>query len=217
MTAFYSADPRHVADMTMDFAELERRGDATDAEAADMFEMLIAARDVDAAKDFATRHPKVLQEPLPDFHEASHLTEKAPTEWIVSNDRRELLRQTVDLDQPAEILVIGHPMCHFSQDAARDIQSDPVLHDMLRTHGKWLSPPDGKLNFTVFQQWNHEHPDQTMSIAYRMSEWPLVDYWGTPTFYFLREGKVVDKVTGWPKEGNREALIAGARKIGLQN
>ena len=43
----------------------------------------------------------------------------------------------------------------------------------------------------------------------------MIDYWGTPTFYFLQNGVVRAKVTGWPKEGRRAELLAALRQVGL--
>jgi hypothetical protein len=52
-----------------------------------------------------------------------------------------------------------------------------------------------------------------MTTVYRESERPEIDSWNMPTFYFLREGRVVAKVSPW--QGQREAVLAGFRKLGL--
>jgi hypothetical protein len=58
-----------------------------------------------------------------------------------------------------------------------------------------------------FQRWNHEHPAMQHTIAYRNDEWPMIDWWGTPTFYFIKDGAVIAKFVGWPKEGRRAELL----------
>jgi hypothetical protein len=54
-----------------------------------------------------------------------------------------------------------------------------------------------------------------MTIAYAGDDWPEVRIWQTPTFIFLKDGKVTGKVIGWPKEGNSEALRREMLKLGL--
>ena len=51
-----------------------------------------------------------------------------------------------------------------------------------------------------------------------MRDWPQFDSWATPVFYFMREGRVVATVTGWPKEGRaRELHQAFARMDGRED
>src|SRR5690606_11218375 len=89
----------------------------------------------------------------------------------------------IDMDTLPRILVIGHPLCHFTQDAARAIESDPALRTLFVEHAKWLAPQDNTTDFTVFRQWNTEHPDVPTTIAYRAAGFPMIDNWSTPTFY----------------------------------
>jgi hypothetical protein len=43
----------------------------------------------------------------------------------------------------------------------------------------------------------------------------VIDSWGTPTFYVLKDGAVTAKVDGWPKAGRRRELLAALHKVGL--
>ena len=74
----------------------------------------------------------------------------SPTELVVDPEARVLLRRSVDL-QPAQVLVVSHPECHFSQDAIRDIEADPVLREAF-VNAKWLGPQHNNLKFDAFQR-----------------------------------------------------------------
>lgn len=154
-------------------------------------------------------------EVLPELHEAPDLIAGHPTEWAVDPNKHELLRRSVDLHQSTQVVIISHPLCHFSQAAMHDIQADPVLSKIFEANARWLIPQGNHLDFGVVQQWNREHPGQQAALAFRRDEWPMIDSWATPTFYFLKNGVVNAKVEGWPKEGRRSELLTALRQVGL--
>jgi hypothetical protein len=215
LTAFYTADGKHVRDMVSFLNGLERRGLATKSHYVQMYEAFIKVRMLAEARELANRHPLPELEPLPELREAADLVAGQPTEWAVDPSRRELLRRSVDLHRPAQVVIVSHPLCHFSQAAVQDIQADPVLDKVFREHARWLAPQDAHLNFDIVQRWNREHPERETTLTVRREEWPMIDSWSTPTFYFLENGAVSAKVEGWPKGGRRPELLAALRQVGL--
>jgi hypothetical protein len=122
-----------------------------------MYEAFIGARMLIEARALAGQHPMPELQALPKLHEATDLVPGHPTEWAVNPNKRELLRRSADL-QPVQVVVVSHPLCHFSQHAMRDIQSDPVLREVFLKHAKWLVPQSNRLDFDVIQQWNRRTP-----------------------------------------------------------
>jgi hypothetical protein len=212
---FYTADPNVVHDMALAFAEMQRRDITKKFDYQQMYAALIGARMLTEAGGFFAHYHGMDLDALPTFREASGIKAGEPTEWIVNPVAPELLRQPFAIDASAQVLVVGHPLCHFSQNAVRDIFADPQLGAVFAEHAHWLAPPDQHLKVELFQQWNHDHPNAAMTIAYKQSEWPLLDYWGTPTFYFFRDGSLITKVVGWPAEGRRDELRDALQQIGL--
>lgn len=203
-------------DLVRVLAALEARGLAEPAHYHAAQEGLLAARLLDEAQAFTREHAAQGLAPLPTFVTAPGLAVDAPSEWAVHPQRHELLRRPVSGLPSTGIVVVGHPFCHFTQDAVRDIEADPLLAGLFAAHAKWIAPQSGRMrDVAAIQQWNRDHPDGAMTLAYRESDWPAIDYWGTPTFYFLRDGQVVEQVTGWPTEGRRAELLAGLRELGL--
>lgn len=81
----------------------------------------------------------------------------------------------------------------------------------------WLAPPFDSLTDGVIEEWNRENPDFAFRYVEYKSDWTQINYWGTPSFYFMKDGRLVKKVVRWPKDarGQRmEALRAGLRAIG---
>jgi hypothetical protein len=215
LTAFYTIDESHIRDMVSFLATLEDQGAASKSHYMHMHEAFIKARMLTEAREFARRHPLPELEVLPELREAADLVAGRPTEWAVAPNKHELLRRSVDLHQPAQVVIVSHPSCHFSQAATQDIQSDPVLGKIFSAHARWLAPQDARVDFDVLQRSNREHPEQETTLAFRREEWPMIDSWNTPTFYFFKNGALSAKVEGWPKGGRRSELLAALQQIGL--
>jgi len=215
LAVFYTHDQGHVLDMVSFLNGLQERGLASKNHYVQMYEAFIGARMLTEAQALARQHPMPELEVLPELHEAAGVVPGHPTEWVVNPSERELLRRNVDLHQSAQVVIVSHPLCHFSKAAMRDIQADPVLSEVLRAHATWLAPQDNHINFDVVQKWNQGHPGQEIALAFRRDDWPMIDSWATPTFYFLKNGEVTAKVEGWPKEGHRSELLAALRGVGL--
>ncbi len=214
MANFYTFDARYLDDMQLDLAELQKRGGATQANYDEMYYSFIATRQFSRARAFARAHPRLALVRIPEFRDVSDAGSSGPTAMIVSPDGRVLSRRSVNLHKPAQIVVITTPFCHFSQRAIPNIESDTTLGQAFRDHATWLVPPV-RGGFDDVEQWNREHPHEAMQIAYKFQEWPMFDRWETPTFYFLKRGKVVAQVVGWPRQGRKREVKAALRRVGL--
>lgn len=212
-SAFHAQRDRDVDMLAWAFAELEARKAAGEKHVRDVAGALVAARRFDEARELAGRYASLTGlEALPRVHGGNQTD--GPSVLAVMDDGS-LTRESLDLGTAAQILVVAHPLCHFSRNAVAAIEGDPALRGIFLGHSRWLAPVDRKLHVDVLRNWNTTHPIARHSIAYRRQEWPGVDSWNTPTFYFLRDGKVVARVDGWPHEGHRQELLEAAAAIGL--
>ena len=215
IASFYTVDPVITQDQIAALADLERRGTVSDADTKDTYRALVATRDFAAADRFKKTR-KISNLPgLPTFHsELGPGFKEGPTELVVEKAGSVLTRRPAAIRPGIDIFVVAHPLCHFTQAAIRDLEADPALRQLFARHSKWIAPQARETDFTVFDEWNKAHPDMVMTVAYKRQEWPALNDWATPVFYFMRDGKVVAKVAGWPKEGRKQELWQAAAKIG---
>lgn len=212
---FYTYDSKYARDMQLDFNELQSRGLASQGQSNEMYDALVGSRMFSAARTLARTHPTANMPRVPEFHDSSDRIKSGPTEMLLSRDGRRLLRRSVNLRMPGQIIIVASPLCHFCQRAIRDIESDPGLREVFRNHTTWLVPPDASTSFYIIEQWNREHPHEVMKLAYKLQEWPMFDRWETPTFYFLGRNKVLAQVVGWPREGRKAEVRTALTRIGL--
>lgn len=212
-----TSQPNNLADMRSDFAELARRRRVDRPHASKLYDMLVTSHHADEARALLVAHPLIERSPAPIMRTATRIRDGQPSLWIATpgTRKRELVRFRFNIHAPAQVVVLASTGCHFSRNAARDIEADPVLRELFRDHAQWVAPADEITAFDAVQAWNQAHPALRLGIAYDDAALPMVERFETPTFYFLSHGRVVDKVVGWPDEGNLEAIRLGLRKIDL--
>lgn len=114
------------------------------------------------------------------------------------------------------VIMIGHPECHFSRSFFEALEDDPQLKTKLVKDTYFLMSGWQAYNNPAIPFWNTNHPEYAFTIAIDETEWSEINYWGTPTFYFFREGDLQKKVVGWRQteaEQQKTKLWAGLDMI----
>jgi hypothetical protein len=177
---------------------LESKGQASDRDYLFVYNALVHHRMFKQAREMFKDHYVEGMESLPQNVKLADASKTGRSEYGVGLATEELILRRSTLPQNG-ILVIAHPTCHFSVNAVRAIERDPALRTLFRDHAKWLAPAGEKFDLVQFQKWNKAYPDAPLSIAYRERDWPEVNDWGTPTFYFFHDGKLIHRMDGWGK------------------
>jgi hypothetical protein len=206
-----SADP--LADMQLDLAELRRRGIAQNANFEKVYTALIESRSFDKARALSKLHRFTSVEAVPEV--ADNVVREGPTTLLVEQGGKKLERKSVDLSKGL-IVVVSSPLCHFCQRAIGSINRDARLRALFHAHALWMVPPDESTSFEAVANWNRIHPSETMQVAYRREEWPMIERWETPVFYFFRGGRVVSIVSGWPMAGRKAEINRSLKLVGLE-
>lgn len=200
------------------FRHLVERGWADGNVIEYMHRYFLTFRLFDEARAFRRDYPdQGLPAPPPIVPLASAPSDDPRTVLRFINRDFALERQAIDLRSSPKVLVIGHPSCHFSKSAVSAIAADPQLSKAMSTAAIWLTGPFSSLTDGVIAQWNRQHPAYSYRYVEFKSDWSEVNYWGTPSFYFIKDGQLVKKVVGWPNDSvpeRKEALRTGLHAIG---
>ncbi len=215
---FYSGSAR-LAQQVKAFEELKKRKyDFHTTTLTEMYYMFVKARHWNDARSFRANYSEQLGdsvEAIPEIIDVLGKDHAGPTVWMVDPKRTALTRKAIDVSKGPQIIVVSHPLCHFSAKAATAIKSDKELTAVFRNRAIWLTPADPRLNYAVFQKWNQDNPDYIEVMAHRQADWQMIEDWATPDFYFLKDGKLIARVNGWPPEGRRKELLEAARQLDL--
>lgn len=204
---FYRTNQEYIARLTTVLAAMQRRRMVDDLDYETLYQALITIRQFGAAKALAETHVAMRITVAPTLLERTPLPRGLPTALSVDLSGRAMEREAFDLSVPLRIVVVAS--CHFSQDAAHAIAADPRLHALFVRHAVWLASQSE--SFGAVAQWNGEFPDQPIHIAWKDSDWPMLDSWNMPTFYVFRDGRLAGKFSGWH---GVESLSTSLQKAG---
>lgn len=229
-TQFYTNRAAYVRDAQLDLSALEKKHLASQTQYIQLQQALVMSRMFPQARALARAHPAgsterfragahfvylpVAMVNVPEFRDESERGSGQPTALFLQRDGREMVRRTIVLNAPAQVVVVISPGCHFGRNGIGDIEADPELGPAFRKHTLWLTPPM-EYDFENVANWNRMHPHVQMAIAYDLRDWPEINRWETPTFYFLMHGKVKAEVVGWPRGGNKPKIRAALKRVGL--
>lgn len=170
-----------------------------------VYGVLVGARQFAAAQAWQTLMEEAAREFLPII--IDRLGPGAwPSVWVVGKTPDTLERRAAKSLAGAQVVMIAGLGCHFSQAAMRAIAADARLAERLAPLTQWLVLPESQLGFRNLQAWNTTHATMELRLIHRLEEWPFVERAATPQFFFLRDGKVVAHISGWPKEGRSDDL-----------
>lgn len=214
-TAFYTLDRRYVQDMQADLDRLHALHADEPRHYQDLYMTLVGMRDFVTARAVLASQPMASNEPAPAIVGAL-VDGQGPSALVLSQDGLSVSQQPIRLSGAVDIVVIGHPLCHFSRDAVAAIEADARLKAVFASHARWLMPQDGRMRPRAVAEWNAAHPLARMDYIYRQGDWRAIDTWSTPSFYFFKNEKRVGKLVGWAPGGEGErALRKELEKLGL--
>lgn len=213
LAAFYSHEERYALHARQDLDELEKRHAASDKDYVDMYKTYVLVRMFANAEQLRRYHLAPGMAPLPAFQKATAVVIGKPSNWVIPDHGNSLNLQAVNL-VGRHIVVVAHPLCHFSSNAVHEIHEHPELISVLEHYAVWIAPPEQTFDVATFQQWNADNSWAAMGVVNRERDWPMLNDWATPVFYFIKDGKVEKKLVGWPPTGGLDRLKSAMRDTG---
>ncbi len=215
LTAFESPTPKTTERLRDVVAAMKEADIAQAQDFRQVYDALLRLRRFDDAKRYAVEHPNSDLPELPRMVDPYHDSAPPISVWRTSDDKTSLVRSAMDLG-PTQILVTAG--CHFSEDAAEDISNDPLLGPIFAAHARWLLLPPGQEDQKAVREWNQRFPTAQAMQIYEREEWALLPAgWEMPTFLVVRDGEVLERITGWPRKpsANRQLLIDALKRAEL--
>lgn len=208
----YKVSKKYLFDLIERFNELQRRGLQSDKELRDIHDAFVTARMFDEAKRIRGAYPSVDLYVPSEIDISEGFDAKRPGLLSVSSDNDRFRLGNIKIDEGDRIIVVAE--CHISKDAAFAIDKDPELRAAFEKVGAiWVMPASSALDVNSVKEWNREHPRQSIGIAYMNEPWAGIDFSAMPTFYFLRNGKLISKLDGWPSSGVPKEIRDAIRSL----
>jgi thioredoxin-related protein len=216
LAVFYTAEAQYARDAQLDFVEMENRHYAGRPDVVHMYQDLVKSRQFSSARKFYLAHSSDDLTPFPAYRdEAGKIGENTATMLFVDVREKELVRRVVNLKQPAQVVMLTDPNCHFCLALSRTLQGYPRTNKALEEHTIRVTLPGSELEFESLLKWDKTHPEQPVGIMYSLRGWPKIKIMGTPQILFLWHGRITKTLTGWQGKQDVATIKAGLRTIGL--
>lgn len=176
---------------------------------------MLAARRFGPARDFAATRPHLDDVAIPTVDDPLGPGFRGRSAFAYDAARNTLTRMAMPSPAGTELVMVVGAGCHNSDKALKDIRDDAALQSRLRGIGLTLvTAPNAPVSTRLIASWNAANPAMPILAPYSAQEWAAIKVTGIPSFYLLRDGKVLDQRTGWPAEGKAELgkLIDAATK-----
>lgn len=204
--SFYSrgAQPR-VDRHQLVFDEAASRGLTTNDDAMDMFQALLAAREIERARALKTRFPGAGLWDLPVIVDSGVHASPYRVFEIPASSTTAVVK-SLPMYAGAKIVVSSWYSCPISKRVLGYILSDEGMSRAMGERGVILT---GRFEPAGVLWRNAEFPPARAYIAYSESDWPGIDFAASPWFHFMRDGKIVHKFLG---ADTREGFEADFRR-----
>lgn len=198
------------------FEELQRRQAVTESDWRSRLAGHLASNDWEAARQLAA-DPVAAQalgkRELPRQVTTVPALAAHPSAWAFDFERQALHQQRLDVDQGPRVVFQFATGCPFCPRAAQAIQADERLSRLFKRCGALLAPVDGNFDLADFARWQGKH---NFLPALLVTDWSWLDEGAPrsfPSFLFLKDGRLVETIRGWPPEGRADELLQALKKI----
>jgi transcription termination factor NusB len=118
----------------------------------------------------------------------------------------------IDLSSGNVLVVVGSTLCSPSKRFTSWF--DENVDGLKNTDFSvvWLTRQFEESRFNNVDSFNKKHKHVEFSFIRTKDDWPFVSYWGTPTMYFLTDGKLKAQIVGWPTEGRENEMYQKINK-----
>ena len=205
---FYSHDEKIADELVEIYNALRARGKERPGDRSSLAGAQIISRNFSSLGKMSTFESFPDEYHVPDIE--NEISDDQARWQLLKPSNNKLIRTTHSIEKGKSVIVISNPLCGFSNAASKAIESNADLSEFFSKYSLWLVPPTRRLYFKEITAWNSNYPSQKMALAYKTENWPIIDDWSTPIFYFIENGEVVDKVIGWPKDGGNVSKLRNA-------
>jgi len=212
---FYVKDDRWTAVLEKIYWPLRQANFAKGADRETLMDLYMANRQYNQAADFRAKLPEWQSKDLPKPPKlVTKKIEAGEAVVLDIKDKSTLEATSFSLATYTGLVMVGSPNCHFTNNAAHDMLKAKKSLPSLAQYTVLLAPQES-IDFNQVSQWNRSHSELPYRLVYREKMYKDLSFDSFPAFYFMKDGKIVEKQDGWPRGGNLAALRAGFKKIGL--
>lgn len=184
------------------FRHIQKCGAVSVEDIETLHTVYITMRRFDAATALRQAYPEAALEPPPSVLTTGVLKPGHRPLLTANMTGDAFLTTSLNFADFSGLLFVIHPQCGFCRMALRAIDEDAALKTRMVENALWLAS-----SYTQFDtKLASAFPDAAIHVARHDADWPEIIGWGTPSFYFIKDGRLVSYFSGWPRGEEAERL-----------
>lgn len=198
------------------FEELRKRGVLSKTDWQSLLAGHVSSGDWQAARQLAkdpNASEALSKRRLPRQVSTDPALARRASAWAFDFEQQSLRQTALNIEQGPRVIFQFATGCPFCPRAAQDIQADERLSRLFQRCGALLTAVDGNFDMDDFADWQRKHP---VSPPMLVTDWSWLAEGAPrsfPSFLFMKDGRLVETVRGWPKEGQASELLQALKKI----
>lgn len=173
--------------------------------ATELVQMAVLARDHQWAQQLVKQYqlqPEILNGSSPPPVPAT--AGQTPGRLVLAGPPGQQQWQHFRFPKGPAIVLVTRDGCGFSANFQRYLTEQPKLQQLFQQYSLQIASVGYQLSANA----------EILDI-YQTQQWPEIDYWGTPAFYFYQDGRLQGSLLGWPAKGRANELQQMLERIGL--
>jgi hypothetical protein len=131
--------------------------------------------------------------------------------WAWQSEEQALVETAALARAPTELWVVFHPQCGPCRRMQAAVSASAPLQSLMDRCGRWVAQMDARFNPREFTQWAQQAGQAPVQFRRAWAGTGVPAPRATPVMLVMREGRHVQTVIGWPREGREAELMAAVR------
>ena len=215
LTTNFPEEDKFVAMQERILNEEIRRGKTYECDVVDMYTAYLGARMFEKAGTFKKRFPEMKFPLIPETIVSDNPS--GAKHWLVYDvmEAGKIVElKALPLETGPKIVVVIFPGCAAAKSAMTQIMADPELTAAIRKYGAIVTD---RFDAQGVAKWREYINFREIYIARKDSDFPSFDFQVSPTFYFLKDGKIYSHFSGWSNANGKGNLLKGLDAVLAQD
>ncbi len=216
MSLYLPDEEAYAARLESAFDEKVRRGKYAGDEVERMFNVFTMSGLFNKAVSVKQEFPGTSLPEVPEIIAADSSSAGWWAYEVSAEGKKAILRSLPKSGQ--RLIMVMYPGCEFAEMAADAIFADPELGPIFRANGVMLTRKFEPVDVDLIKK---RYNFNAVYIARKSGDFPGISLLRiSPTFYFVKDGQILDKFSGWSNEDGgaytKNKIREGLATIGLK-
>jgi len=211
---FYFPDSYLLETMIAIVKHMESKGKFIDNMLVSIHEAIVRSRKITEARALEATYPYItFSKTFPMISSEINLR----SYLYLDTTNKQLIKKGFKFPSTGYVVVISSPLCSPSKRFTTwlNLKKNSTFKEVFTNNAIFLTPTDSTLYIDALSTLNKSIAPIQMHYSIDRNEWPEIQLWDTPTFYFYHNGVLKSQLVGWKSNEVSKQLMEHLNNIEL--